>query len=1036
MLTEDNIKFERLTIDDGLSQSVVQCIIQDRLGFMWFGTQDGLNRYDGYEFIIYKNDPSDKFSISNNNINCLYEDRDGVLWAGTSGGGLCRYDRDKDSFVNYISETGNPYSLSNGKVRSLYEDSSGNFWICTNGGLNKFIKDDNIFIRYTKEQNNPDSIRSNIIRCIYEDKKSNLWVGTWGEGLNKFEPGSGRFFSYKNKVNNSDNANRINSIFEDRNNNLWISTNDGLQILDRTFGSFREFKKNDKDPFSISDNFISLVYEDSKDVLWIGTRQGGLNKFNSGKNTFTKYRYDKSDPGSIGNDSIMSVYEDLSGIIWIGTFGEGLSKFSNHRKKIRHFYTVPGNKNSPGSNKIYCFCEDKNNHLWIGTVDSGLNKYDRDSNTFTIYKNSISDNNSISSDRVTSVIEDKKGILWIATSGGGLNKFDPEKETFTVYKYNKDDKNSLSFNTVYSLIEDKEGMIWAGTLDGGLNKFDPENEIFTHYKHDPSDPGSIGSDKVRTLFIDHSGELWIGLEFGGLNKYDRKSGRFIHFRNDKEDPCSISDDLILSVFEDSKDRLWIGTANGGLNYFDRTDNIFIRVTEKEGLPSNVINGILEDKSGNLWISTNNGLSKFNPGKGTFKNYDKRDGLQSNEFNPSAYLKLRNGEFVFGGINGFNIFQPEDIRDNECIPPVVITDFLIFNKKISAGDDSPFLKRSVSTADEISLTYRESVFSFEFASLDFNIPGKNKYAYKMDGFEKDWVFSGNRRFATYTNLNPGEYIFRVKGSNNDGIWNETGKSIKITISPPFWKTMWFKSLTLAAIAGAAGSIYKSKLNQLNRDKKAQEEFTRRLLETQEDDRKRIASELHDSIGHYLLITKNKLLLAAKGNGDNESVLKDIGEVTEIISSTIKDVREISYSLHPYQIERLGLTKAIISIIDRASKSTDIKFISNIDQIDKLMSPETEISLYRIIQECLNNIVKHSFADEVLINLNNNSEEGSISILITDNGKGFDTDNAFMNSDKHGFGLKGIKERIKLFGGKLDIHSSPETGTELKILIPLN
>jgi len=1035
MLSEENIKFEQLTIDDGLSQSIVQCMIQDRQGFMWFGTQDGLNRYDGYKFIVYKKDISVKNTLSNNNINCLYEDSEGDLWIGTAGGGLCRYDRDKDSFENYISAEDDHNSVSNNRIRSVCEDSFGNLWIGTNGGLNKFSKKENKFFHYKNDSADQHSIRSNSIRSIYEDRDLNLWIGTWGEGINKFERDTGRFVSYKNKISNSDNSNRINSIYEDSKNNLWISSNDGLQLLDRQSGNIEEIKKIENDPDSLSDNFISQVFEDSNGTLWIGTREGGLNKFNFEKNAFTKYRHNRTDPNSIGNDTIMSIYEDRSGIIWIGTFGEGLSKFSNHRKNIRHYYSMQGVKSSIGSNKIYCFCEDRNNDLWIGTVDSGLNKLNRKTGSFTYYKNDPNDNNSISSDRVTDVIEDRTGNLWIATSGGGLNKFNSAKEKFISFKSNKDNNNSISFNTVISLKEDFDGIIWIGTLDGGLNKFDPEKETFTHFMHDPLNPESIGSNKVRTLYIDSSGDLWLGLEFGGLNKFNRESGTFTQYKNIVSDPDSISDNHVLTICEDSKGRLWIGTANGGLNYFERDKNIFTKYSERHGLPNNSINGILEDDEGNLWISTNNGLSKFNPETGIFKNYDKRDGLQSNEFNPSAFLKLKSGEVIFGGINGFNIFYPSDITDNPYIPNVVFTDFLIFNKKIQAGESDSILKKPIFSEDEINLSYRESVFSFEFASLDFNIPGKNQYAYKMEGFDKEWVYSENRRFATYTNLNPGEYIFRVKGSNNDGIWNEAGSNMKITITPPFWKTLWFKGFTLTAVAGVIGSVYRNKLNQLNKDKKAQEEFTRKLLVNQENDRKRIASELHDSIGHHLLITKNRLLLTEKNKDDTESILRDVHEVTDIISSTINDVKEISYSLHPYQIERLGLTKAIISIIDRVSKSTDIKFISNIDQIDKLLIPETEISLYRIIQECINNIVNHSCAEEVLINLSLNENENYISILINDNGKGFDIENVYENSDKHGFGLKGIKERVKLFNGKLEIQSSPETGTEFMVSVPI-
>ncbi|MEO8664758.1 MAG: triple tyrosine motif-containing protein, partial [Ignavibacteria bacterium] len=547
------------------------------------------------------------------------------------------------------------------------------------------------------------------------------------------------------------------------------------------------------------------------------------------------------------------------------------------------------------------------------------------------------------------------------------------------------------------------------------------------------DPSSISSNRIRIIFIDNEDIIWIGTDRGGLNKFDKTTESFSHYKNDADNQLSISENDIVSIFEDSKGSLWIGTMNAGLNKFNKKEETFKRFSHKDGLPNDSINGILEDHDGNLWISTNYGLTKFDPVKETFKNYDVRDGFQSNEFNPWASLKLKSGELAFGGVNGFNIFDPDDIKDNSYIPPVVFSDFQIFNKPVVISEKDSPLKKSILLEKEITLSYDDSVFSFEFASLDYSIPGKNQYAYAMVGFDKDWVYSGTRGFATYTNLNPGKYLFKVKGSNNDGVWNEKGSELKITITPPFWKTWWFKALGALTVAGTAGTIYQNKMNQIIKEKKAQEDFTKRLIDVQENDRKTIAEELHHSIGHDLLITKNKLLLSVKQPDDKELLLTNMNEVSDIISETLKDVREISYTLHPYQIERLGLSKAIQSIIDRVSKSTEINFITNIDTIDKILTPDIEISLYRIIQECINNIIKHSKAGEVILNINKGSND--ISVLISDNGVGFNTSSLKSNSQKHGFGLAGIKERTKLFRGKFILDSEPGRGTTFTIKLPL-
>ena len=582
------------------------------------------------------------------------------------------------------------------------------------------------------------------------------------------------------------------------------------------------------------------------------------------------------------------------------------------------------------------------------------------------------------------------------------------------------------------MLKDKNGIIWIATMGAGICNFNPESEMFTVYKNDPDDEYSIGSNRIRTIMIENDETIWIGSDNAGLSKFVIREGKFYNYRNDPNNLSSLSSNNVVTIYNDSSGNLWIGTVGGGLNKLNRNKNIFKKYYQKDGLPNDTILGILEDDHGNLWLSTNFGLSKFDPVKETFKNYDQRDGFQSNEFNQMSHLKLRSGEMAFGGINGLNIFHPDDIKDNQFIPPVVITNFLLSNKPVPVGEKNSVLKKSIMLEKEITLSHRDNVFSFEFAALDYNIPGKNQYAYKMEGFDKDWVYPGNRGFATYTNLNHGEYVFRVRGSNNDGLWNKEGASLKINITPPFWKTLWFKGLGVLAVAGTAGSIYRNKLEKINKEKQAQEDFTRRLIDVQENDKKRISMELHDSIGQDLLITKNKIMMSLKNPEDKDFILKNISEASDIISDTLNDVREISYTLHPYQIERLGLSKAIQSIIDRASRSTDIVFTKSIDVIDKLVQPDVEISLYRIVQECINNILKHSKATEVILNVSRGNE--NISILVSDNGTGFDLNKVKADPSKHGFGLKGMAERVKLFDGKFSIESSDGNGTSYNINVP--
>ncbi len=1030
---KDNIKFQSLTIKDGLSQNVVEGILQDSKGFMWFCTQDGLNQYDGKKFTIYRNDPENTNSICYNYLRCLCEDKNNNLWLGSEKG-LSKYDREKDIFINYKFDPEDENSIPNDQIRSIYEDKEGTLWIGTyNGGLAKYNHGEDNFSCFKFSADDPSSLSDNRVNFITEDIDSNLWVGTWGGGVNLFDTRECKFKRYRlsNDECHRISFNRVNSICSDKKGNIYVATNYGLFFLENGKQEFRHFLKDPSGSDSISDNLVSIVFIDSHETVYVGTRENGINIYNPETGKFSNIKKDKDNPDAINNNSITTIYEDRSGIIWIGTYGSGLNKFNRQSNKITHYYSEPNNPNSLSSNLIFNICEDSEGILWVGTRDEGLNRIDRKKNEFTVFKNDINDPSGLTNNTIHFIIEYRNDYLFISTNEG-LNKFDKRSKKFTHYFNNTNNSNSIGHNVAFSMAMDSKENIWISTMGGGISKYDPVNDKFTVYRSDPADENSISTNRIRCICIENDHIIWIGSDDAGLIKFEVNEEKFYEYKNDPDNILSISSNNIMTIYQDKSGNLWLGTVGGGLNKFDKEKKTFRRYYRKDGLPNDTIIGILEDDHGNLWLSTNFGLSKFDPVKETFRNYDQRDGFQSNEFNQMSYLKLSSGELAFGGVNGFNIFHPDDLKDNSCIPPVVITNFLIANKSVPVSEKNSVLKKAITFEEEIILSHRDSVFSFEFASLDYNIPGKNQYAYMMEGFDKDWVYPGNRGFATYTNLNHGDYIFRVRGSNNDGIWNEEGTSLKIKITPPFWRTLWFKTLGALAVAGTAGSIYKGKLDKVRKEKKAQEEFTRRLIDVQENDRKRISMELHDSIGQDLLITKNKIMLSLSKPEDKEFLIGNIKEASDIISETLNDVREISYTLHPYQIERLGLSKAIQSIVERASRSTDIVFTKSIDTIDKLVKPEVEISLYRIVQECINNILKHSKATEVILNVSKGND--NISILISDNGVGFDHGKVKADPSSHGFGLRGMSERVKLFDGKFNIKSSPGEGTDYNISVP--
>ena len=506
----------------------------------------------------------------------------------------------------------------------------------------------------------------------------------------------------------------------------------------------------------------------------------------------------------MSHDEVYAIYEDLAGVIWIGTYGGGISKYDRNRKRFRLYRHDPSDPNSLNTSFIWSIHEDEEGILWVGTHGGGINRYDRRNGEFTNFVHDPGDPYSLSNNIVRVIYFDRSGTFWIGTHGGGLNRFDRRTEKFTSYQHDPADPASLSHQEIRWIYEDKAETLWICTNGGGLNAFDRNTGKFTRYRADPHDPHSLSSDFTRVVLEDGWGTFWVGTHGGGISIFDRENGIFTQLRADPHDPHSLNSDHILSLFEDSSGVLWIGTWDGGLNRFDRGNKTFKAYTVQDGLPSNAVYGILEDSHGNLWLSTNNGLSKFDPRNETFKNYKVRDGLQSNEFNGNSFHESRSGEMFFGGIGGFNAFYPDEIVDNPYIPPVVITSFQKLNREVK-------LDVSISEVEELVLSYKDYVFSFEFAALDYSVPEKNKYAHKMEGLDRDWVYTdASKRFASYTTLPPGHYVFRVKGSNNDGVWNEEGTWINITITPPFWMTWWFRTPVLMLILGIAFVAYRYSL----------------------------------------------------------------------------------------------------------------------------------------------------------------------------------------------------------------------------------
>jgi ligand-binding sensor domain-containing protein/signal transduction histidine kinase len=826
---EEFIKFKHLTLNEGLSHSNVQCILRDRRGFMWFGTEDGLNRYDGTTFKIYRHDPADPRSLSCNMISTLIEDKRGNLWIGTVGGGLNRYDRNNDDFIYFPIQDPDSSNLGFLYIHALIEDRDGKFWIgFDTGGLLLFDPVTGVTVAHFKTNSAyPNCLGYDDIRALCEDSRRNIWIGFLGGGLDRLDPRTGSFFHYTHVPQNrkSLSCDEINSIFEDSQKNIWIGTyGGGLEQYDGKSDGFLHLKHNPDDPRSIGDDFIFSITEDASGNLWVGTENNGIQRFDRTHKTFTRYVNETYNDYSLTDNSVESVYADTLGFIWIGTYNGGVNYLYTDGEKFRHYRQTP-QKNSLSKNAVLSFCEDRKGRVWVGTDGGGLNAFDRKKGTFVHFRNDPKNDKSLSQDAVLTIYEDRQENFWVGTYAGGLNLFDRDSRTFTRYLNDPGNPNSLSSNDVRAIYQDSNGYFWIGTAKG-LDLFDRKKGTFRHFRNDATNHDSLSFDIILLIYEDRQSNLWFGTYGGGLNLYNRKKGSFIRFKHDEKIDGSLSDNFVYSMLEDSRGRFWVGTGEG-LNLLDRRSRRFTHFRIRQGLRSDFISGILEDNRGNLWLSTHNGLSKFNPEKNTFRNYDAGDGLQGNDFHYGTTLKTRDGTLFFGGVNGFNVFNPDAVKDNPHIPPVRIVDFQIFNKSVPIGAQSSPLKKSISESERLSLSYKHSMISFSFAALNYFLPEKNQYAYKLQGFEKEWNYIGTQRTATYTNLDAGEYVLRVKGSNNDGLWNESGVSLIITVSPPFWKTGWFRLAVSLFVIVSVFFAYRIRTSSMLARTRFLEQINRRL-----------------------------------------------------------------------------------------------------------------------------------------------------------------------------------------------------------------
>lgn len=875
--------FENISLENGLSHNAVYSITQDKTGFIWFATQDGLNRYDGYNITVYKYNPTDSTSLPNNNVSKVYEDKSGNIWVGTWGGGLCRFDPIQEKFIIYKYNPSNPASISFNRVPVIFESKAGELWVGTaGGGLDRYIKDKDAFETYKHFNDDDNSLSNNRVWDITEDKSGNLWIAT-DEGLNKFNPKTKTF----NRFNPDLSSNRIRSLLISSKGEFYVGGESGLYLFDE---SSKVFSKTSLSQRTNDQDIVNMLYEDRENRIWAGTYGNGLYVKSSGE--FENYVNNPNNPLSLRSNDVRCIFEDNSSTIWIGTRGNGISKYNPSTIKFSLLRNIPYDRNSLTSNSIRTVFEDSQKKIWIGTNDGGLNYYDPAANLFKSFSSQPGRNVVKGYERITGIVEDSPGVLWLGTDDG-LVKFNSNTGTYELVK-NEQITSSSSNSIILCLFKDRDGEIWLGTYGVGLQKYDPIAKTFQAYKNNPNVKNSLSNNEVWNICQDNEGYLWVATG-DGLNKFDKKSGQFTVFRHSVTDNNTLSDNFINYVSVGFSGHLWVGT-NTGLNLFERNTGNVKRFDNIYELSVEAIYGIQLDNKSNIWVSTTKGLIKFNPQTSDYKTFNVLDGLQSNVFTQNACYKAQDGRLFFGGINGLNYFYPDSIPENKHVPNVVITDYKLIEQNIPESDLDKYWEM-FKTQATLVLPYDRNFVTFDFASLDYARPEKNEFEYKMEGLDNDWIDAGSRRYATYTSLNPGTYTFHVKGSNNDGVWNENGAMIKIQITPPFWKTWWFITGVLFLVVFSSYTAYNYRVTRLRKKQTEllnlinEKEIVESKLRKSEEEIRKINSFLEERIKERTAKLENEIVERKRF----ERVQEAIYQIAEAIPVS-EDMPELFSKIH--------------------------------------------------------------------------------------------------------------------------------------------
>ena len=1069
----EELRFENVSLEDGLSHSMIWDVQRDSRGFLWIATQSHLHRYDGYTYKAYKHDPDDSDSISANEVVMIYEDRRGVLWFGTRDGGLNRYDRVEDRFIRYLPDAAEPDRLAPGLISFLLEDHEGALWVGVEaGGLHRLDRDSDTFTRYVHDPNDPSSLSNNTVVHLLEDGSRRLWVATIG-GLERFDSERGRFVHYPYDPEDARfQSSTVSALYQDSDSVLWAGTLDGK--LFNFEGAVAEDAGSvvlrPSRVMDVSGRLITSIREDRDGALWIATFGGGLSRLDrsapdSESAALTHFHHDPDVPDSLASDTIRTIHVDSSGVLWAATVG-GLSKLDPHRKRFMTLRHRPGTEAALPGPHVTTLSEDGDGILWAGTQGGGLVALDRARGDRVLFRHEPGGPAGLPRSPVEVVQEDRQGRVWIGTRAGLGQLLRPPGRTARF-----EPEPSFAGVSLLCVLQDASGDLWFGA-SSGLHHLDVETGRFTKYADDPGRPGRGPANVVLGLVQDRSGILWLATG-GGLARFDPVSGSFSRYFHNADDPNSLSSNYLTSVYLDPSGTFWIGTTGNGLNRWNPAGEEgrgrWRRYREKDGLASDSVAAIVAGDDGDLWISTSGGLSRFEPETETFRSYDAGDGLHGDVFLSGAALRSASGELLFGGSGGLTAFRPGQIEDDPRVPPVVLTELRLAGEPVSLKRRDPGspLERSMTETREIVLPHEHKSFDIEFAALHFASSQKIRYAYRLDGYDESWITTdASLRRARYTNLDPQTYVFRVKASNPDGVWNEEGTSVRLTLLPPPWRTRWAYALYALAAAAVVTAYVRSHRKQLRAEREAV------LRERAVADRERAASRRLRAIDklkdELLASTSHEFRTPLYGiTGLAESLIDGAtGELPEatkqnlalIVSSgrrlshLVDDVldlsklrhRDLELDLRPVDLRPLVEVVRILSQPLVGSK--------NLELINEAPSglPAVEADENRL-QQILHNLVGNAvkFTESGTVKVSAAVDGDRIVVDVADTGIGiseeqqkrifepFEQAEASIAGDfgGTGLGLSITRQLVELHDGRIWVESRPAEGSTFSFSLPI-